>query len=271
MNSAITVTNIHALQRCQLADIIAGLDEGEMRRLMDSFADTDYKNLSYRSIISSNGKCPDTVAAEYFLHNASGYTLPIAVLVDHLQQVVKNPSSVINWLMKNGYYDATAQPTVSTGSSDLQSLRQELAQANERIAALTTSLMIIEQENRALKDQLEVTQTPNEPQVQYPGWIKYYLHELNDMEIERIVEEIAPSFDSLKIGISMQSYHNDISINPQYIKAKYRDAISNFDIVRYMLKELGYRKKVTIDDLANTLRDVSLVAAGCALRKKYKK
>ncbi|QJX71191.1 hypothetical protein F-liban_443 [Faustovirus] len=306
MSTELTINSIPAIKRCKLADIIAELGHLVMTRIMESFADTKYANLSYKSIMSRHGRCEDALAAEHFLDGASMGLLPISVLVEHIKCVTDQSKPVIDWLIANGYYTnqplaypappSRVEPMIDVNplqqANDLlrgqiNDLNTQLSTAGEKIQVLETSLRVVEHENIDLRNQVVMLQNqvkdhttriasltlPSTPAVVANGnngtSSKKYLHELSDLDIQWIVDEIGSNQDSLKIGIFMQRFHNDICISVDKIKAKFGYIASQYEVVRLMIKEMARYEKVTMIELVQTLLNIHLVSSANSLRRYF--
>ncbi|AIB52163.1 hypothetical protein E24_00477 [Faustovirus] len=301
MSNELTINSIPAIKRCKLADIIAELGHLAMTRIMESFANTKYANLSYKSIVSRHGRCEDALAAEHFLSDAGMRLLPIDVLVEHIKCVTDQAKSVTDWLIANGYYTnqhavypappSHVEPMIVVNplqqANDLlrdqiNALNTQLKTSCEKIQVLETSLRIVENENIDLRNQVVVLQNQVKDRTARVDTLtlpstpgnngtsgKKYLHELSDLDIQWIVDEIGSNQDSLKIGIFMQRFHNDICISVDKIKAKFGYNASQYETLRLMIKEITRYEKVTLSEFVQTLLNIHLVSNANSLRRHF--
>ncbi|ARA72256.1 hypothetical protein BNJ_00444 [Kaumoebavirus] len=196
-----TMNEITAWTRLGLEDVIINLGKSTMIDLMDSFKDSKYGGLGYRSIMASYGQCSDSEAIGYFLDKTASQLMPVSTLIEHVQLVAPADRSVINWFISKGYYvenagnvpvqvnpypyptypvqsSASSAPPMTIPPLEISPLQQavvtlnakldeafiKLKTANEKIDALTKSLRTVEVENVELRTQVTSLQNRNKEQ-----------------------------------------------------------------------------------------------------------
>lgn len=282
MNKPLTINNIPFTGRVEIRNLIIELGRSRMLWLMNSFKGTEYSSLGYESILARYGQCTDEIAIEHFLNEAAQRLLPITLFVEHVKLVAPSDKTIIDWFVAGGYYQpATIPPPNLTipPPNPVQQLQAKLDEAlaknaalqkeskewDEKIAALATSLEIVEVENAMLREKI-AAMTPK-PVVD--DGRKTYLHQLTILDINWINDTIYMHRQSVDIGVHMQAYHDHVCISERVIKAKYGGHITGREVVKYILYELREYKEITLVDLAKVLCDLHLNACATELQKHF--